>query len=127
VADSTNPRYHDFKVIIGKYEQVDSVVDTLWQTSIMGDFYFNRPVPIAISVKPNPQPEPFKLIFLDDTHASLDGITQRTNYTIFDALGKTILQKSADPNEPIDLSMLAHGFYILRIEGSVNQSFKIVR
>jgi hypothetical protein len=125
VGDSLKIGYGDFELSIGNYAQVDSIIDTLWVVPIINSFNFNRPTIAIGGVKPAPRPEPFKLIFLDDTHVLLNGITHRTNYTIVNFLGETELQSTLDPDESIDLSSLPHGFYILRLDG--NQTFKIVR
>ncbi len=130
VGDSTDPRYNNFLAIIGKYAQVDSIIDTLWPQSLLSIIEvvgFNRPGPATIDVKPIPKPEPLKLIFLDATHVQPDGITSITPYIISDDIGRTVARNSIDPNESIDLSLLPQDLYFFSFEGTVNQSFKALR
>ncbi len=127
VGDSSETGYNDFELSIGVYALVDSIEDTLGPRPDFLRIYFNRPSPNILYVKPEAPPEPIKLFFLDLTHASISGITRPTNYIICDQLGRVICRNELDPGGYINLSPLTSGFYILRIEGAVNQSFKIVR
>jgi len=131
VGDSLEIGYNDFELSIGVYALVDSIEDTLGPNLLGANFmqtlFFNSPTIRDFGVQPTPAAQPYQLIFSDPSHVFLRGLKVRTSYTFFDQLGRVISSNELDPGNYIDFSPLTSGFYILRLEGDVNKSFKIFR
>ena len=69
-----------------------------------------------ISIYPNPT----------SNRINFKGITEKTNVSVYDILGKKIISQSINVNQALDVSKLQNGIYILRLD-DLNSSFKFVK
>ena len=85
--------------------------ENLRYTLSVPDLQFN-----TISIYPNPT-----------THSlNFKGLTSDTTVTVADILGKNVMNYSLQNGEALDVSNLASGLYVVRLEG-VNQTFKFIK
>ncbi len=132
--DSSAPSYNDFTLLLGNYVSVDSFEHHIGNdfpvgaASVLGDIGYDIPTYNGvIYVQPETPAEPYKVFFLDRSELTINGITRPADYTIYDALGQILSSGRLAPGSYIDMSNLASGFYFLRVDGEVNQSFKIIK
>ncbi|PWK19761.1 T9SS type A sorting domain-containing protein [Xanthomarina spongicola] len=69
-----------------------------------------------VSIYPNPT----------SNRINFKGITEKTNVSVYDILGKKIISQSINVNQALDVSKLQNGIYILRLD-DLNSSFKFVK
>jgi hypothetical protein len=69
-----------------------------------------------ISIYPNPT----------SNSLNFKGLNETTNVSVYDILGKEILTQTINSNEPLDVSKLQNGIYILKLD-HLNTSFKFIK
>ena len=64
----------------------------------------------------------------DELFIELPDDTLNTSFEVYDILGKLILESTLSENENrIDTSFWSQGLYLLKLNGSINQTFKLIK
>jgi hypothetical protein len=87
------------------------------------EILLNQPLSVGV-LAPQPQAEleiyPNPVV----SQVFVENLSEEVDYRIFDALGKELIRGIATPGQPIDLSALPRGFYMLMVGGETRKFLK---